>query len=98
MAGSPKWKVYDANGKYQAACKEIEAAAVLASWYEHGATIRFGHPKKCTVWTEGPDGIATDNYDAVINIVCVRYREIQEAAFRKIYGDPATNRALAEQE
>ena len=50
MAASPQWKVYDPAGVYQAACKEPEAAAVLASMYGAGATIRLGHSR--IVWTE----------------------------------------------
>ena len=70
MAGSPKWKVYDADGTYQAACKDIVAAAALVgSFYCEGSTIRLGHPKKRTVWTEGVDGFASDSYDIVCEVV-----------------------------
>ena len=66
MAGSPTWKVYDAHGAYQAACKEVEAAAALMGFYGDGATIRNGHAKKYTVWTEGSEEIsACESYDAV---------------------------------
>lgn len=50
MAAAPGWKVYDANGKYQASCKEIEAAACLAEFYAEGATVRRGHTKRDIVW------------------------------------------------
>ena len=63
MAASPDWKVYCKNGVYQAACKEIEAAAALASFYGDGATIRYQHTQ--VVWIEGKDGKAGDSYDAV---------------------------------
>lgn len=63
MASSPRWKVYDACKQYRAACHEIEAAAVLVSFYGDGSTIRSNH--KRTVWTEGVDGTASDSYDAV---------------------------------
>ena len=74
MATSPQWKVYDATGTYQAACHDIEAAAILATFYSDnsevspGATIRLGH--RLIVWTEGPtedgcDGRGTDSYDEV---------------------------------
>lgn len=73
MAASPQWKVYDSAKKYQAACHDIEAAAILVTFYADndespGATIRLGHG--LIVWTEGPahlgyDGRAADSYDEV---------------------------------
>lgn len=63
MAASPRFKVFDSSGVYQAACHEIEAASVVVTLYGEGATIRDGHAKKDTVWTEGLDGCASDNYD-----------------------------------
>lgn len=63
MGATPQWKVYDARGVYQAACKEIEAAAALVGFYGDGATIRHGHGK--TVWIEGVDGSAYESYDKV---------------------------------
>lgn len=66
MAQSPKWKIYDAHGTYQAACKEIEAAAALIGFYGEGATIRFDHGKWATVWTEGGESQpAHQSYDFV---------------------------------
>ena len=62
MAASPEWKVYDPAGVYQAACKDIAAAACLVSFYGQESTIRWGHHR--TVWTEGKDGIAAESYDA----------------------------------
>ena len=69
MASSPQWKVYDSEGTYQAACKEIEAASILVTWYGEGSTIRKGHTQ--IVWTEGLDGEASDSFDHVINVVGV---------------------------
>ena len=63
MGSSPQWKVYNAVGTYQAACKEIEAAAALVGFYGDGSTIKHGHGK--TVWTEGVDGFAYESYDKV---------------------------------
>jgi len=63
MAASPFWKVYDAAGEYQAACKRPEEAACLVDFLGEGATIRAGHDR--VVWTEGKDGRASDSYDAV---------------------------------
>jgi hypothetical protein len=63
MAASPEFKLYDAAGTYQAACKQPEQAAALVSFLGDGATIRYGHTKKDIVWTEGVDGAASDSYD-----------------------------------
>ncbi len=68
MAAAPQWKVYDSNGVYQAACKEIEAAACLVSLYGDGATIRKHHGP--VVFTEGVD--EADGYDAVASLVYSR--------------------------
>lgn len=65
MANAPRFKVYDAHGRYQAACKEVEGAAALMGFYGSGATIRVGHAKSGIFWTEGEDGEASESYDAV---------------------------------
>jgi hypothetical protein len=71
MAAAPQWKVYDAAGVYQAACKEIEAAAALMGFYGNGATIRSGHGK--IVFTEGGDANAdVFGYDSVVEMVYSR--------------------------
>ena len=64
MAASPRFKVYDANGTYQAACKEPEAAAALVCIYGDGATIRLDH--RVILWTEGAESQpAGESYDHV---------------------------------
>ena len=68
MAAAPQWKVYDAQGSYQASCKEIEAAACLVSLYGEGATIRDRHGP--VVFTEGVD--QADGYDQVAALVLSR--------------------------
>jgi hypothetical protein len=84
MAQSPKWKVYDAGGTYQAACKEIEAAAALMGFYGDGATIRFDHAKSTTVWTEGNEQQpALEGYDYVAETAELRRRDIHAVALRK---------------
>ena len=65
MAGSPRFKVYTADGEYVASCKHIELAASGVSLLGKGATIRDGHAAKYTVWREGVDGWAGDSYDTV---------------------------------
>lgn len=63
MAASPQYKIYDSNGKYQGAVKDIAAGLVLVSFFGDGATIRRGHSWK--LWTEGDnaDGIGCQDYD-----------------------------------
>lgn len=79
MAGSPKWKVYDADGEYRAACKYLEEAACLVDFLGDGSTIRAGHDKRWTVWTEGKDGKAGESYD-VVAAACIKHEE--DAALR----------------
>ena len=61
MASSPAWKVYDSEGTYKAACKEIEAAACLLAFYGDGSTIRHQHGR--ILFTQGSDGDAAESYD-----------------------------------
>lgn len=70
MAASPKYKVYDSTGVYQASVKEIEAGALLMSLYGDGSTIRIGH--SFTVWTEGTDGQGAESYDHVAQVAAQR--------------------------
>lgn len=73
MASAPQWKVYDSTGNYQAACKEIEAAAALMGFYGNGASIRHGHDRSDVVWTEGEDErYASESYDRVAVVAQVR--------------------------
>jgi hypothetical protein len=79
MAASPRYKVY-ANGKYQAACHEIEAAAALAAFYGKGAEIRAEHSSGWTLWTEGAEKQpAGESYDYVAQVCTKRlqYRQVQ---------------------
>ncbi len=69
MAATPKYKVYDSFGNYQASCKEVEAAASLMGFYGLGATIRLEHGARWTAWTEGADGQAAESYDYVAETV-----------------------------
>ena len=65
MAASPAWKVYDADGNYQGAVKEPEAAGALVAFYGERASIRCGHARRDSVWIEGTSGQAAESYDAV---------------------------------
>ena len=71
MAATPRFKVYDRFGEYQAAVKEIEAAACLMGLYGSGATIRLHH--SWVVWREGQeDQPGFDSYDHVGCVVTER--------------------------
>jgi len=79
VSTSPVWKVYDAKGKYQAACKQPEAAAAVVSLYSDGASIRWNHRKADTAWTEGTDGYAGESYDHVAEVCLAKLDEIRKA-------------------
>ena len=52
MAGSPRYKIYDAQGNYQAAAKDAYGALGAALiGYGEGATVRTSHRVKDTVLT-----------------------------------------------
>ena len=80
MSNVPSWKVYTPDGKYVAACKYPEDAAAVVASYGDGASIRWLHRKKDTVWTEGTDGSAGESYDACaricrLNLQAIKIRE-----------------------
>lgn len=84
MAGTPVFKVYDAQGVYQAACKEIEAAAALMTFYGEGATIRNGHSR--IVWAEGKETQpAGESYDYVYLKVRTRITNYAAASYAEAY-------------
>lgn len=68
MSASPKWKVYDADGRYQAAMKEPEAALVIVEFYGDGATVRYDH--SVIVWRQGVD--SRDSYEEGNEIMASR--------------------------
>ena len=53
MAATPRFKIYDSTGEYQAATKRPEEAAAVVALLGEGATIRTAHSKKSIVWNEG---------------------------------------------
>lgn len=84
MSSSPKYKVYDASGTYQAACKEIEAAAALVALYGDGSTIRFDH--RTALWREGKEiQPAGESYDYVAELATEREAAMQRKAFNRAY-------------
>lgn len=64
MAGSPQFKLYKGK-EYLASFKHpSDAAILLAAWGE--GQIRHSH--SMVLYTEGVDGKASENYDAVAQI------------------------------
>lgn len=98
MAGSPNLKVYNPSGEYVAACKYGEDAAQIVSSYGDGATVRDGHNKKSTVWTEGSEDFsAGESFDSAALLMIqridarraeahTRRRGAQEDAMRTLSG------------
>jgi len=68
MASAPKWKVYS-RGDYLAACKDLSDALALCDKNGDGSSIRHGHAKSSTVWTQGEEAVDSLDYDTVIEII-----------------------------
>jgi len=78
MAAAPRYKVFNPEGRYVAACKHVEDAACLVANYGDGATIRLSHAKRDAAWTEGAeDQPAGESYDHVRNTVWRREAELR---------------------
>ena len=70
MAAAPALKVYTADGEYVASCRYAEDAAAIVATYGDGATIRNGHRRRDTVWTEGAEATrAGESFDLVTVVV-----------------------------
>jgi hypothetical protein len=86
MAAAPQFKIFDSQGEYMGACKELEGASALVSFYGEGATIRNGHPKKTTVWTEGADGRASESTTSqakLLSAACANKRRTMQRIAKK---------------
>ena len=81
---SPKFKVFNPSGKYVAACKFAEDAAAVVAVYGAGASIRFLHNKKDTLWTDGVDGSAGDSFDACA-VLCNERLAAKQAKWKADY-------------
>ena len=67
--GTPRIKIFDAAGKYQASTHDYAAAGALMGLYGDGATVRLGHSKKEIIWTEGQDGEAYTCYELIADAI-----------------------------
>lgn len=98
MSGSPRWKVYDADGEYQASCKEVECAATVVALYGPNSVIRDGWQGRKIVWREGADGCAGESVDECAREVWARVDEIiqrqreRDAAIRERYAASVSSR------
>lgn len=73
MSTSPRFKVYDSRGVYQASAKEGEIAAGIAGLIGEGATVRDGHSR--IVWREGfEEVLAAESVDAATAVIYGRLR------------------------
>ncbi len=93
MAGSPKWKLYTADGVYEASAKHVETLAAAMGVMTEGATIRAGHGITC--WTEGKDGHSHNSYDVVAETCDKRLSDYQIKAYNKTHGAGAAEKILA---
>lgn len=93
MAGSPNLKIYHPVHGYIGCVKFGEDAAALASINGAGTTIRDGHSKKDTVWTEGSESfLAGESYDRVALLIKKRI----DAKWEKSRAAHAAREAAAE--
>lgn len=67
--GTPRIKIFDADGNYQASTHDYAAAGALMGLYGDGATVRVGHSKKDIIWTEGRDGSAYECYELIADAI-----------------------------
>lgn len=80
MAGSPRFKAFTPSDEYTACFKHLEDAAAFVAYLGEGATIRDGHSKKLTLWTEGSEEFsANESFDGAAEVMLKRIKaRIQE--------------------
>lgn len=81
MAAAPYFKVYTAEGDYEAAAHSLETAAAIVTFLGDGATIRNGHRQRHIIWTEGSEDMpASESYDYVRETAADRMQAAINAA------------------
>ena len=86
-------KVYDCSGNYLASCVDAGSAAAVVSLAGEGATIRNGHAKKNTIWTEGAETQpAAESYDFVAQVI--HDRTTASTRVRDVEQDKRTEAAM----
>lgn len=83
MAATPRYKVHDREGLYQASCKEPEAAAALCWFYNKGSTIRVAGR---IVYRNDGALDQDDSYDAAAEKIMAAEAAVQRAAYLKAGG------------
>lgn len=78
MSASPVYKIYTDSNEYIGCVKYLSDAAALVSLYPAGSTVRNGHSKKYTIWTNGIDMNASASYDASAEIMTERLEKFEE--------------------
>lgn len=83
---TPRIKIFDAHGQYQASTHDYAAAGALMGLYGDGATVRLGHSKRDIVWTEGEGGLsAYECYDLIADAIHAHDAKA-DAAIQKMMG------------
>ncbi len=77
---SPRFKVYDSHGEYQASAKEPHAAALLAEHY--AGSVRYGH--RAVVWKSGDDISPLSSFDDVSNLIMERVEDLTHPRTREL--------------
>ncbi len=72
---TPQWKIFTAAGVYMGSLHDATDAAILIANYD-GGSVRYGHEKKDTVWTQGVDGDAGESFDTAVELMLERLSKI----------------------
>lgn len=73
MAKSPEFKLYNDGGEYVGSCRDTHYAAQFVAAMGPGASVRWGHAKARTLWTEGTEPIsAWESYDQAAEMMETR--------------------------
>lgn len=73
MASILRFKIYDADGIYQAATNRAEEAGAIVALLGDGSVIKDGLNNRRIVWREGKEAIpAGESYDVVAQTVYAR--------------------------
>ena len=74
---TPQWKVITAEGVYMGSLHDATDAAVVIANYA-GGSVRYGHDKADTVWTQDVDGDAGESFDGAVELMFERFSAIRE--------------------
>lgn len=74
---TPQWKVFTAEGVYMGSLHDATDAAVVIANYA-GGSVRYGHDKADTVWTQDVDGDAGESFDGAVELMFKRLGKVRE--------------------